>query len=134
MPVSYADIVRSFMAAWSKGHDEMIESFRTTLAPDAVWENVGVSITRSRDEAVQSMSAQEGGLGVAAVDVEMVHIAEVGNVVLTERVDTLLRADGTTILRVPLAGILEFNDDGQITAWREYFDPRPTTELRPTGS
>jgi len=54
----------------------------------------------------------------------MVHIAEIGNVVLTERVDTLRRADGTAILAVALVGILEFNDAGQITAWREYFDPR----------
>ena len=51
----------------------------------------------------------------------MVHIAEIGNVVLTERVDTLRRADGTAILAVALAGILEFNDAGQITAWREYW-------------
>jgi len=122
------------MSDWSKGHDEMIDSFRRTLAPDAVWENVGISITRSRDEAVKMLSAQEGGSGVFAVDVEMVHIAEVGNVVLTERVDTMRSADGTTILRVPIAGILEFNEADQIAAWREYFDPRPMTERPSTKS
>jgi limonene-1,2-epoxide hydrolase len=128
---SNAEIVRSFMASWSKGHDAMIESFRTTLAPEAIWENVGISTTRSRDEAIGSLAGQEGGMGVAAVDVEMVHIAEIGNVVLTERVDTLRRTDGTMILAVRLAGILEFNEAGQITAWREYFDPRPMLEPRP---
>jgi limonene-1,2-epoxide hydrolase len=130
VPASNAEIVRSFMAAWSKGHNEMVESFRSALAPDVVWENAGMPATRSRDQAIGLLAGQEDGLGVAAVDVEMLHIAEIGNVVLTERVDTLRRADGTAIMAVPLVGILELNEAGQITAWREYFDPDTLSRLR----
>jgi limonene-1,2-epoxide hydrolase len=107
----------------------MIESFRTTLAPDVVWENSGMPAIRSCDEAIGLLADQEHGLGVAAVDVEMVHMAEIGNVVLTERVDTLRRADGTAIIAVSLVGILELNEAGQITAWREYFDPSTLSRL-----
>jgi limonene-1,2-epoxide hydrolase len=130
VPASNAEIVRSFMASWRKGNDEMIESFRATLAPDVVWENSGMPAIRSCDEAIGLLADQEHGLGVAAVDVEMVHIAEIGNVVLTERVDTLRRADGTAITAVSLVGILELNEAGQITAWREYFDPSTLSQLR----
>ena len=57
--------------------------------------------------------------GMTAFDVEMVNIAVNGNVVLTERVDTL--AGRFFRARLPLMGVLVVKN-GKITEWRDYFD------------
>ena len=43
-----------------------------------------------------------------------------GNVVLTERIDSFFFPGNTIAL--PVMGTFEVNDDGKITAWRDYFD------------
>lgn len=53
------------------------------------------------------------------VDWQMRHIAQTGNVVLTERVDRFL-INGKWVT-LPVMGVFEF-EDGRITAWRDYFD------------
>ena len=54
-----------------------------------------------------------------AVQWDMPHLAAVGNVVLTERVDKF-EVNGTWV-ELPVMGTFEVTD-GQITAWRDYFD------------
>ncbi|WP_304438698.1 limonene-1,2-epoxide hydrolase family protein, partial [Caulobacter sp. CCH5-E12] len=46
-----------------------------------------------------------------------------GNVVLTERVDRLLAADGREIGAFSIAGVFELDDDGRLVRWRDYTDP-----------
>ena len=53
------------------------------------------------------------------VDWQMRHIAQTGNVVLTERVDRF-SINGKWVT-LPVMGVFEF-EDGRITAWRDYFD------------
>ena len=53
--------------------------------------------------------------------VKILKSAEAGNVVFTERIDSLVLADRVGDL--PVTGIFEV-DDGKITAWRDYFDMR----------
>ncbi|MEM9879804.1 MAG: limonene-1,2-epoxide hydrolase family protein, partial [Pseudomonadota bacterium] len=48
------------------------------------------------------------------------HIAENGNVVMTERIDRFALASGAHI-ELPVMGIFEVEGD-KITAWRDYFD------------
>ena len=54
------------------------------------------------------------------VDVEMIHMMAEGPIVMTERVDHLTRADGTTA-SLPMMGVIEVHD-GLVVAWRDYFD------------
>jgi limonene-1,2-epoxide hydrolase len=60
-------------------------------------------------------------LGLVTIDVEILKLAVDGDTVLTERVDTLRRADGSIISAAPLVGVLTYRD-GQLVYWREYFD------------
>ena len=41
----------------------------------------------------------------------------------TERVDWMVRPDGSRAGPFPVVGVTEFRD-GRISAWREYFDSR----------
>lgn len=58
----------------------------------------------------------------------LVNWAENGNKVLTEGREDYVNADGVKVSH-PYMGIIEFNDAGKITAWRDYFqmkDPAAT--------
>ena len=60
------------------------------------------------------------GMQPQSVDWEVLNIAENGNVVLTERVDNFVMADGKAV-SLPVMGTMELAD-GKICAWRDYFD------------
>jgi limonene-1,2-epoxide hydrolase len=57
----------------------------------------------------------------------MVTIAADGNKVLTERVDTMVGADGKDMMGIRLMGIFEVEGD-KIAAWRDYFDTAVMTQ------
>jgi len=57
---------------------------------------------------------------------EMLNVATVGNLVLTERIDTV-RVDGGDIT-VHVAGVFEFDAGGRIASWRDYFDSHEIEE------
>ena len=42
--------------------------------------------------------------------------------VVTERLDTFAFKDGSIMKELPVLGIFEFDDNGKISAWREYWD------------
>ena len=53
------------------------------------------------------------------LEAELLHVATLGNVVFTERVDRMTLAGKRVVL--PCAGVMEIRDD-KIAAWRDYFD------------
>jgi limonene-1,2-epoxide hydrolase len=71
-------------------------------------------------------------LGLATVDVDLVHVVGGEGVVITERVDHLRADDGSLIASFPVMGALEFDDAGKVRAWREIFDPRAALALLAT--
>ena len=108
------EVVRAELAAWSSlDVDQIMASF----APDATWLPGFTFPTSSGYEAVRR--AVEGFLsGMTRCDIEIVHLAVAGNVVLTERVDRLV-IDGKSF-DAPGMGTFEVTGD-KITAWRDYF-------------
>jgi limonene-1,2-epoxide hydrolase len=46
--------------------------------------------------------------------------AETGNALLTEGIEEYVNADGA-LVRHPYMGVIEFDADGRIVAWRDYF-------------
>jgi limonene-1,2-epoxide hydrolase len=62
-------------------------------------------------------------MGFSSLAVEYRNVAAVGEVVFTERVDWMVRPDGSRAGPFPVVGVTEFRD-GKISAWREYFDSR----------
>ncbi len=107
-------IVREFCDAWSRGDLDRIMSF---FADDAVYHNmpmdpvVGTEAIRTFIEGFTAM--------VDRIEFEILHLAVNGDVVLTERIDTFVRAAGSVGL--PVMGTFELTE-GKITAWRDYFD------------
>lgn len=56
---------------------------------------------------------------VTGFEVQMLHIAAGDGAVLTERIDRI--TVGPIRIELPVSGTFEIKD-GQITAWRDYFD------------
>lgn len=55
----------------------------------------------------------------SSIDWEMLHIAQTGDTVLTERMDRFVL--GGKNVELPVMGAFDIKD-GKITAWRDYFD------------
>lgn len=115
-----SETVTRFLARWADPAD-FEQSFRDTFTPATVWENVGMAKTTGLDEALALNKSFESSLGAVSIKVENLAVAETGNKVLTERIDTMLDRDGKAVLAANVMGIFEI-EDGKIVAWRDYFD------------
>ena len=95
-----------------------IDALLAVLTEDARYENVPMSVLTGHDE-IKAML--EGFLGSAKeVAWEVLHQVEQGNVVMNERVDRFVMADGKKI-SIRVAGLFEIRD-GKIAVWTDYFD------------
>ena len=84
---------------------------------NCVYQNVPFHTARGKQNVVKAFQAM--GKAMTEFDVEMINIATNGNVVMTERVDTL--GGKFFQAKVPLMGVFVVKD-GKITEWRDYFD------------
>jgi len=117
--------IAAFFDAWGPTKDDLQGALRDYLAEGAIWENVGLVTTKGPDEAVALMAQFEKSAGIWAFQVETLHIAAQGNVVLTERVDRRIDKHGNVAKDgIRVMGVFEVQD-GKITAWRDYFDTAP---------
>ena len=119
--MSAIDTVNAFLAECGESKEAMIAAYRKYFTPATVWENVGMASTTGAEEALGLMANFESQIGMATMKVDMLAIAAQGNKVLTERVDHMIKADGSSSMSVRVCGIFEVEGD-KITAWRDYFD------------
>jgi limonene-1,2-epoxide hydrolase len=119
--------VLTFFDQWRISNDAILEAIRNYFTAETVFENVGVVTTVGIDEALDLMQVVGRTSGYATCDIETLHVAEAGAVVLTERFDVNRNANGDAISSHRLMGALEVRD-GKIVAWRDYFD---TAALNP---
>ena len=108
-----SDIVMSFIKAWNDMDWDALEGH---FAEDVVYHNIPMAPLNGKAQAMEMIR----GMQPQSVDWEVLNIAENGNVVLTERVDNFVMADGKH-LSLPVMGTMELSE-GKITAWRDYFD------------
>ena len=115
-------LVEEFIAIWEEpgGLDRAVEAYFT---PDTVWVNEGLTRTTGIDEALEVNRMFGEKLGMHTIKVDMLASAEVGNKVLTERIDHMIDASGKVLLSAPVMGTFEI-ENGKIAAWRDYFDSR----------
>lgn len=109
------EIVRSFIAAWSRNDLDEIMSY---FAADCVYHNIPVEPARG----IEATRAMIKGFSSMAAKVEWVlhQIAESeAGVVLTERTDRF--EIGGRWVELPVMGSFELRE-GKIVAWRDYFD------------
>ena len=112
--MSAQEVVRAELEAWSSLDVDQIMAYFTQ---DATWKPSLVHPTSSGFEEIRR--AVEGILqDMTWGDIEIIHLAVAGNVVLTERIDRFIYKGKS--LDAPGMGVFEVAED-KITAWRDYF-------------
>jgi limonene-1,2-epoxide hydrolase len=118
--------ILDFIAAWSRNDlDELMGYF----ASDALYHNIPMAPVKGLEAIRQTLH----GFSSSASEVEWVlhQIAENAHgAVLTERTDRF-KVAGKWI-ELPVMGTFELRD-GQIVAWRDYFDLQQLTKQLPAG-
>ena len=118
---SAEQVVRDFCAAAGEGSPEGMRAF---FSDDVVYHNIPMDPAEGLEA---SMAFLEGFLGMCdTMTVDTRYLAVVGDVVLTERVDTLHMNGKAAPL--PVMGTFELRD-GKIAAWRDYFDMATITAM-----
>jgi limonene-1,2-epoxide hydrolase len=120
MPTSNEEVLQAVFDAWSEGIEPGATALREHFASDCRWEQTGVPTTTGPDEAAELFLGMSA-MGWTGIEVEVRNLAAADDVVFTERVDHMVRADGSRAGTFPVVGVTEFRD-GKISAWREYFD------------
>lgn len=116
------DVLRDVLRAWEEGIEASQQAFRKHFTDDCRWEQAGMPTTTGPEEAAELVGTM-AQMGFTHMAVEYRNVASAGDVVFTERVDWLVRADGSRLGPWPVVGVTEFRD-GRISAWREYYDSR----------
>jgi limonene-1,2-epoxide hydrolase len=122
------EAIVGLLTAWADGNEAAARGVRDHFALDCVWEQTGLPTTTGVEEAVQMVMSMEK-FGFTAMKADFRNVTASGDVVCTERVDHVLRADGSVAMSIPVVGITEFRD-GKISAWREYFDSAVLAQLK----
>lgn len=111
-----------FFKEWEVSYQALCDSFRKYFTDDCVWINMGFPATHGPEAAVKDGLDPVNAVGMDTIRVENLKVHEVGNIVWSERVDHVLRPDGSLGFSVPVVGVMEFTEDGLIKDWKEYFD------------
>ncbi len=107
-------LVTDFCRAWSNRNIEELVAY---FSEDAVYHNMPMPPMKGKP-AIQVILSQIIA-PASAIEFEIRHVAESGNVVFTERIDRFHM--GGKKVELPVAGVFEMKD-GKIVAWRDYFD------------
>ncbi|MEO0412056.1 MAG: limonene-1,2-epoxide hydrolase family protein [Pseudomonadota bacterium] len=108
------ETVEMFIDAWNRMAWGRVTEM---VSADCVYHNIPMQPVTG-PEGVRSVIESLGD--IKGVDWEILNIAENGNVVLTERIDRFAMGSGAHI-EIPVMGTFEV-EEGEITAWRDYFD------------
>lgn len=120
MSIDKAKIARDFILQFKNGFPSDIAAAMEPLADDACYQMVTPTIPTIQGkpaiiEAIQKMDEKEDDF---TTEIQFVAASE--DVVFIERIDQAKRHGKW--LPTSLVGVFEINDDGKITAWRDYMD------------
>lgn len=110
-----AEVVRAFIAAWSRLDIEELVGYFT---PDGTYYNMPIAPVSGHDALRPFITGFISGW--ASTEWEVLHLVESGNLVIAERVDRTVTPDGKQI-ELPCCGVFEM-EQGKIRVWRDYFD------------
>lgn len=108
-------LTRDFFKAWESGDEDAIVG---AFADNAVYHNIPYKPVTGLEKIEKAIKGflKTGENMTFAIN----KLVIAGDSVVTERVDGWTHKGEHKSL--PVLGILEFNDAGKITGWREYFD------------
>ena len=116
-----AQAVREFFAAMGPTLEDFKRSYRERMADDVVWETVGLPPHDGAEACIDYLDDLHARTGMDHCTIEIVHLACSGDVVLTERRDTMHRADGSEIMTFRVMGAIALRD-GKIVRYTDYLD------------
>lgn len=114
-------LVREFFAAMGPTLEDFKRNFRERMADDVVWESVGLPPHRGKEACLAYLDNLHARTGMEYCTFDVLNIASAGDVVLSERVDTMHAADGAPIMTFRLMGALEVRG-GLIVRYTDYLD------------
>ena len=114
-------VVFDLLTGMSPSQSEVQAVYDKYLSEDCVWENTGFPASKGRAATNGLLSALFSG-GFQAMDQSVTNLLSNEKVVVAERYEKMLRKDGSVIVEFPITGVFEFNEQGKICAWRDYFD------------
>jgi limonene-1,2-epoxide hydrolase len=111
------ETVKQFCAAW----DEMdLGKILSLMSEDAIYHNLPLEPLKGHEQIADFV---EGFFQITATTkFKILALVADEKRVVTERVDTFGFKDGSVMKELPVLGIFEFDIDGKISAWREYWD------------
>jgi len=112
---SNVDIVREFIAAWSRLDSDELAAYFTE---DGTYYNMPTAPVSGRENVRNFIKGFAGGWQATTWDV--VNIVGAGDVVIAERVDRTRTKNGKSV-DLPCCGVFEMQN-GKIKVWRDYFD------------
>lgn len=114
-------LVLDFFNGMGPDLDSFKETYRKYLAEDVIWETVGFEPHVGLKASLDYLDDLEARTGMTHCDEEVLVIASSGDIVFTERIDIMLRPDGTKIVELRAVGVLEVRD-GKIHRYSDYLD------------
>ena len=106
-------IITEFCDAWTRGD---VDAIVAAFTDDAVYHNIPMQPITGREQIEGFIRPF---LSTGSITFETLHQVTNGDLVMNERVDTVVQGDRTIAL--PVMGVFELRD-GKIAAWRDYFD------------
>jgi len=117
-------LVVDFFAAMGPTLDDFKRNYRERMTEDVVWESVGFPPHEGIEACVAYLDELNRRTQLEYCTIDVVHLASAGDVVLSERIDTMHRADGSVIMDFRIMGAIELRD-GKIARYSDYFDTAP---------
>jgi limonene-1,2-epoxide hydrolase len=115
MSADHDATVRAFFETWVERDPDRLTGF---FAPDGTWSEANRDAAKGPDELRPVFELQTGFASDFSFEFKRLEV--VGDSVFTERVDRFVIND--LPIAVPVAGIFDFDGEGRITSWRDYYD------------
>jgi limonene-1,2-epoxide hydrolase len=128
VPANEAEqVVFDFLTQMGPTLDDCKRDYREHMTDDVIWDNVGFPVIKGIDACIAHLDTLKELTGMEYCTIEVYNLASCGNVVLTERLDTMYREDDSVIIDYRIMGALEVRD-GKICRYTDYFDTIPTAQ------
>jgi limonene-1,2-epoxide hydrolase len=114
-------LVRRFLGGMGPTIEDFKNTYRECLTDDVEWESVGSKPRLGLEESVRHVDELKAESGMEYCTIEILNLAAAGDVVLTERVDTMCKADGTPVLACRVMGTFVIRDE-KIARYTDYLD------------
>ena len=111
---SNTQLIVDFCKAWSSLDPAEIAAY---FSEDGTYHNMPTGPVQGREKIEEFIRGFAGGW--TKTDLEILNLAENGDIVMAERVDRTLIGDKAVDL--PCLGVFTIRD-GKIAVWRDYFD------------